>query len=115
MDRYWSPVPDPQALAWDAMAQDWSQEPLYMFPPTPLLPAILRKLKNQPHHAVTLLLPWREGAVWFPHLLSLLQEEGAKTIQLPALPGLLKQPLSGVEMHDAGSLSLTACVLSPKA
>ena len=114
LDRYWSPVQDPQAVAVDAMTQDWSQEQLYMFPPTPLIPAVLRKLSTQPHHAVTLLVPWREGAPWFPHLLRLLQQEHARTISFPALPGLLSQPLTGQEMHDVTGFALTACVLSEK-
>ena len=111
MDRYWSPVPDPQALAQEAMSQSWTAEPLYVPPPNGLLPAVLRRLRRQPHHQVVLIVPWREGAAWFPILLELVNEQALRSIPLPDLPDLLFQPLSGDCRPDASLLSLTACVL----
>ena len=39
---YFSPLPDEKALAVDAMSQDWTLWDLYIFPPFPLLPAVVR-------------------------------------------------------------------------
>ena len=112
LDRYWSPVPDPHAEGTDAMSQPWDKEALYMFPPNGLIPAVLRKLQRQPHSLVVLIVPWNEGAPWFPVLLDLVRAPGNRAITLPALPDLLFQPLSGDCRPDASLLSLTACVLS---
>ena len=45
---YFSPLPDPRAVAVDALSQQWTTHTLFLFPPTPLLPAVLRKLQR-PH------------------------------------------------------------------
>ena len=110
--RYWSPVPDPLAEAIDAMAQPWDKESLYMFPPFPLLPAVLRKLKSQPHEYVVLILPWNEGAPWFPDLQELSLHKDFLRVPLPLWPDLLLQPLSGVAKQDSHNLHLNACALS---
>nr|KAG5692773.1 hypothetical protein BaRGS_009389 [Batillaria attramentaria] len=44
LPRFVSPVPDPQALALDALTFDWSGEDVYAFPPFPLVPKIIARL-----------------------------------------------------------------------
>ena len=42
--KFVSPCPDHQALAWDAMAQDWNEwESIYAFPPVSLIPEVIWK------------------------------------------------------------------------
>ena len=112
MARYWSPVPDPAALAQDALAQDWTQEPLYRFPPFPLLLRVLRRSLYQRHNLIVLIVPWNTGAVWFPYLLQVLDAKGLLVEALPAWPHLISQPLAEVEAEAGSTLSLHVCVLS---
>nr|KAG5691426.1 hypothetical protein BaRGS_016342 [Batillaria attramentaria] len=44
LPRFVSPVPDPQALALDALTFDWSGKDVYAFPPFPLVPKIIARL-----------------------------------------------------------------------
>ena len=44
--QYVSPVPDPKALAVDALEMNWSGLHLYSFPPTALCPILVKKLLN---------------------------------------------------------------------
>ena len=37
LPRFMSPIPEPRALAVDALSQDWQGRSMYMFPPFPLL------------------------------------------------------------------------------
>jgi hypothetical protein len=43
-----SPVPDPKAIAVDAMSMDWAQRNCYVFPPTACISQVLRKLLKAP-------------------------------------------------------------------
>lgn len=105
---YFSPVVDPAALAVDAMTQAWSRASLYMFPPRPLIPAVLRKLQR-PHADVVLVIPWDETAPWFPWLLQLSQVPGFQRRSLPQVPDL--QPLVDARWDNLQELHLTACFL----
>ena len=107
---YFSPVPDDQALAVDAMSQDWSLWDLHMFPPFPLLPAVVRKL-HRPHANVTLIVPWNSGASWFPGLLQLLALPGTDVQELPLREDLLFQPLAEASYPNLPTVRLTACFL----
>ena len=110
LQRYFSPVPDPHAEAVDALSQDWTQHSLYMFPPFPLIPATLRKLRK-PHAPVVLVIPWTPHAVWFPDLLDLSQQPGFQRMQLPQVTDLLSQPLSDELYPHIQTLNLHACWL----
>ena len=44
--QFMSPVPEPQALAIDALSQDWQGRSMYMFPPFPLLNKVIQKLRT---------------------------------------------------------------------
>ena len=60
LPRFMSPIPEPRALAVDALSQDWQGRSMYMFPPFPLLNKVIQKL--------------RSTQLWFPHLLRLCVE-----------------------------------------
>jgi hypothetical protein len=63
-----SPVPDPSALAVDALSFDWSNLDLYAFPPTPLIPKVLQRL--EPFACkMTLKAPLRWNRSWITPLL----------------------------------------------
>ena len=44
LPRFMSPIPEPRALAVDALSQDWQGRSMYMFPPFPLLSKVIQKL-----------------------------------------------------------------------
>lgn len=55
----------PHAAATDALSTDWSRwTQLYLFPPKPLLPSVLRKLKTFQGHGV-LIIPDLPSALWW--------------------------------------------------
>lgn len=107
---YFSPVPDPCALAVDALRQEWNHQFLYMFPPFPLLPAVLRKLLKSQCTTI-LIVPWNPVAPWFPWLHTLSKRPGFKKLPLPPYPNLLFQPLTGEIHPQSQRLNLTACWL----
>lgn len=94
---------DPLSLG-DGLLYDWNKDFLYMFPPIPLLPKILRRLQQQ--RATTILIaPWWPRRDWFPLLLEL---SGGQYIRLPQEPDLLSLTTEQILHHDIPSLSLTA-------
>ena len=78
-----SPVPDPRALAVDALAQAWDGPSLYPFLPMPLLPRVLRKLQRRLHAEVVLTFPRNTLAPWYPILVQLSQVPGAEVFRFP--------------------------------
>ena len=71
LPRFMSPVPEPRALAVDALSQDWQGRSMYMFPPFPLLNKVIQKLRSTQEAEVILIAPWWPKQSWFPHLLRL--------------------------------------------
>ena len=62
-------VPEPRALAIDALSQDWQERLMYMFPPFPLLNIkVIQKLRTTQEGEVILIAPWWPTQPWFPHL-----------------------------------------------
>ena len=55
LPQFMSLIPEPRALAIDALSQDWQGWSMYMFPPFPLLSKVLQRLRttNSPMVAVT--------------------------------------------------------------
>ena len=64
---FMSPIPEPQALAVDALSQYWQGRPMYMFPPFSLLNKVIQKLRSTQAAEVTLIAPWWPKQLWFPH------------------------------------------------
>ena len=46
LPRFMSPIPEPRALAVDALSQDWQGRSMYMFYPFPLLSKVIQKLRS---------------------------------------------------------------------
>ena len=67
---YYSPTPDPQALAVNALNQDWNGLSLYMYPPQPVMYPVLRKLRKSQCNVI-LVCQLNQGAPWYPLLLEL--------------------------------------------
>jgi hypothetical protein len=65
--KFWSWMPDPDALARNAFNQDWKEKMLYMFPPPNLIPAVIHKLKRDRATGV-LVFPLWKTAIWWPNL-----------------------------------------------
>ena len=65
---FMSPIPEPQALAVDALSQDWQGRSMYMFPLFPLLKKVIQKLRSIQTAEVILIAPWWPKQSWFPHL-----------------------------------------------
>ena len=60
-----SPIPEPRALAVDALSQDWEGRSMYMFPPFPLLNKVIQKLRSTQVAEVILVAPWWPKQSWF--------------------------------------------------
>ena len=46
LPRFMSPIPEPRALAVNALSQDWQGRSMYMFPQFPLLNKVIQKLRS---------------------------------------------------------------------
>jgi hypothetical protein len=85
-----SPVPDPKALAVDAISMDWAGKYCYAFPPTAFIQQILNKLRLSPDCKLLLVAPYWPTKTWF---LDLRQRSLHPPVPLPQVWYLLKQPL----------------------
>ena len=102
---YVSPVPDPQALETDALQMNWSGLHLYSFPPTALLPQVVRKLINSHSCRMLLVAPFWETKEWLQDLLAL---SIRNPVPLPQGENLLKQPHLEVYHQSLSTLNLHA-------
>ncbi|XP_044151545.1 nuclear pore complex protein Nup155 [Bufo gargarizans] len=74
LPRYVARSRDPQALAVDALVLPWSQfDLLYLFPPIPLLPRVLKRLKAARVPAILVAPDWPRRA-WYADLVFLLAD-----------------------------------------
>ena len=71
LHRYFSPCPDPEALAIDALRSDWPNEVLYSFPPACMLFQFLQRYQENTDQNILLVLQWSPQARWVPLLNSL--------------------------------------------
>ena len=63
LPKYMSWHRDPQAVAQDALLQPW--DPVsYMFPPVPLLPRVIRKIRSQKIRAILVCPQWPSALWW---------------------------------------------------
>jgi hypothetical protein len=110
LEKFVSPVPDPLAIAVDALSLDWEGKDLYAFPPFPLILKVLQRLSLFPC-TMTLIAPFRWNRSWITPLLNRLI---APPWKLPVRPDLLYQPDSSVPVlyPDIESLNLHAFRLS---
>ena len=101
-------VPDPQALAADALSQSWQNLWAYAFLPHQLLTKVLTKLR-QSNAQLLLVTPAWLAQPWFPNLLDLSVDHPR---QLLVTETLLKQPQLDRFHLDLGRLQLHAWKLS---
>lgn len=104
-----SPVPDPEALAVDAMLLDWSGLFLYAFPPFRMLGEVLKKFRAHKGVSMILIAPWWPGRSWFPELLEKVVDWPRR---LPFRPDLLCQLHSRKFHRNPSDLNLTGFRLS---
>ena len=71
LPQFMALVPEPRALAIDALSQDSQGRSMYMFPPFLLLNKVIQKLRTTQTGEVILIAPWWPSQPWFPHLLRL--------------------------------------------
>ena len=101
---YFSPFRDPNALATDALLQNWNGWQAYAFPPWSLIPAVLKKLQLSSGILLTIVTPYWPQRPWFPDLLNLVVDV---LVALPLSRDLLRQPhfhrhhqgMSGLALH----------------
>lgn len=77
---FYSWRPDPQAIAVDALAHPWNRERPYAFPP---------KVRREQSESLLLIAPIWPAQVWYPLLLSMLNND---PVTLPFSPDLLPNP-----------------------
>lgn len=93
---YFSPLPESEALAVDAMSQSWDGMFGYAYPPTRFLTEVLHKVARS-QCEILLVAPCWPMQAWFPLLLSLLIDVPRV---LPIEDRLLKQPGRDI-FHDS--------------
>ena len=105
---YVSALPDPEALAVDALSMSWDRLEAYAYPPTPILPAVLRKVACSQIRMI-LIAPFWPSQPWFPELLELLMDHPRR---LQTCEDLLYHPIGRVFHGNPGLFRLTAWRLS---
>jgi len=100
---YISPVPDPQALATDALSVDFQGLEAYVYPPQQILPRILQKYQLVENCKLLIVAPWWPHQSWFPTLNQLCIEP---PLQLPQIRTLLRQPRSLTFHPNVATLNL---------
>jgi hypothetical protein len=108
LPHFVSPCPDPQAWGVDALSIDWVDMTPYAFPPTKLIPEVLRKLRQSQVHLFLVAPAW-PNQHWFPDLLNLLCDF---PLQLPTWHRLLSQPLEAIFHQNPRLLALHVWPLS---
>ena len=108
LPMFFSPIPDPRALATDALSENWSGMWAYAYPPFPLLAKTLRKVKLEKARII-LIAPLYQKATWYPLLLSLLVDN---PLSLPNVWDLLFQPRSKIVHANPAAYKLHAWRLS---
>ena len=83
-----SPVPDPSAMAVDALSMSWKALWAYTYPPPALLPRVLEKAQQDQYELILIAPHWPQ-AFWFPLLLGILVQS---PLRIPKIPRLLSQP-----------------------
>lgn len=105
LQRFFSRYFHPQAEGIDALTSAWPEGLLYAFPPIPLLPSVIRKIKHQ-RAQVILVAPWWPRRPWFSALQSMSVQD---PIRLPVQEHLLHQ---GPILHPhPQKLQLTGWIL----
>ncbi|CAJ0923458.1 unnamed protein product [Ranitomeya imitator] len=99
---------DPQAIGVDALISPWHHFQLpYVFPPLPLLPKVIRKIRTEGGPVILVAPDWPRRA-WYAELVQLVADV---PLRLPDRPDLLRQ--RPIYHQSSGALRLTAWLLKP--
>ena len=107
---YVSPLPDPAAVAVDAISMSWENLVGYAYPPTPLIRKVLAKILDS-RSLIYLVAPCWPNQAWFPNLLDLLIDQ-PRSLPPSWLPKLLMQPRTNVFHNRPHLLNLHVWPLS---
>ena len=99
---YVSPVPDPEALAVDAMSVSWENLLGYAFPPLPILGRVIRKAREESATRILVTPNW-PSQPWFPDLVLLTH---TPSFPLPQRRNLLVQLRTSVPHSSLSQLQL---------
>ena len=101
--------PDPGAWAVDAFTINWSVLKFYAFPPFSIIPAVLKKIKEDKATGICVLPHWPTQA-WFPMVEKMAVR---KSVVFPPSRSLLHLPTFPDQIHPLHKrLSLLVCLLS---
>ena len=106
LDRYFSPCPDVQALAIDALVASWPFEVTYAFPPTTLMSEVVQKIQQERPERLILVAPDWPNVTWNATLRSL----AMKWRPIPYIS--LLQPISRSKHPHPHTLSLAVWLIS---
>ena len=106
---YFSPFRDPMSAGRDEFLQSWDGLQAYAFPPVPIIPRVLAKLRASTGTELTLVAPHWAQRPWFSDLLQL---SLAPPVVLPDRQDLLRLPRSRHLYPDLRRLRLHAWRLS---
>ncbi|XP_044144824.1 uncharacterized protein LOC122933830 [Bufo gargarizans] len=108
LDCFYSLNPSENPVAVDALAQNWDMKLAYAFPPFPLIPAVLKKMRTSTTTLILVAPDWSKRA-WYP----ILREMSIKDpYPLPDRKDLLTQ--GPLEHPNLNKLRLTAWILRGK-
>ena len=98
----------PLAEAFDALSLHWKFQMAYLFPPLPLIPRVLTKLRKSVGNYI-LITPFWPAQSWFPDLLQLNVQAVRR---LPLLPDLVVDLQTGLPPPLLNSLHLVVWMIS---
>ena len=108
LPQFVSPVPDPLAVAVDALSFQWEDLDAYAFPPAAILGKVVEKLQDSPCKRIVLIAPRWPNIPWFWDLVTM-------SSQIPlSLPNLLTQPFNQIPHRNLTNLNLHGWLLEPQ-
>ena len=106
---FFSIPPSPSSSGVNALTQNWECLYGYSYPPTALVPRVLRKLRLQPTAQILLVAPFWPSQPWFRQLTSMLTDLPRAISQRN---DLLKNAVTGMQYPKPEAMRLTAWPLS---
>ena len=111
LPRFVSPVPDPLAIAVDALSLTWEDLDAYAFPPAAILGKVVERLQGSSFKRFILIAPGWPNMPWFWDLVEMSTQI---PLSLPHLPNLLTQPFNQIPHRNLTNLNLHAWLLEPR-